>query len=48
MIFLELQVLKDTLTALHEEGEDNPYYQKVHTYVLNPKVTISHCHAQNS
>lgn len=32
------QVLKDTLTTLHEEGDENPYYQKVRTYVLNPKV----------
>ena len=32
------QILKDTLTTLHDEGEENPYYQKVRTYVLNPKV----------
>lgn len=32
------EVLKDTLTTLHEEGDENPYYQKVRTYVLNPKA----------
>lgn len=35
------QILKDTLTTLHEEGDENPYYQKVRTYVLNPKVCLS-------
>lgn len=31
------QVLADTLGALHEAGEENPFYQPVKTYVLNPK-----------
>ena len=37
-------MLKDTLTTLHEEGDDNPYYQKVRTYVLNPKVKPPACY----
>ncbi|XP_020606446.1 dynein heavy chain 6, axonemal-like [Orbicella faveolata] len=32
------EILKDTLTTLHDEGDENPYYQKVRTYVLNPKA----------
>ncbi|XP_015770017.1 PREDICTED: dynein heavy chain 6, axonemal-like [Acropora digitifera] len=32
------EILKDTLTTLFEEGEDNAYYQKVQTFVLNPKA----------
>uniref|UniRef100_A0A670K2Q2 Dynein axonemal heavy chain 6 n=1 Tax=Podarcis muralis TaxID=64176 RepID=A0A670K2Q2_PODMU len=31
------QVLADSLAALHEAGEENPFYQPVKTYVLNPK-----------
>lgn len=33
------QILKDALTALHKEGHKHYYYQPVHTYVLNPKVS---------
>ena len=32
------QILQDALTSLHAQGEDNPFYQPVHTYVLNPKA----------
>ena len=32
------QVLQDTLTTMHKLGEDNPQYQPVHTYVMNPKA----------
>uniref|UniRef100_A0A803T305 AAA+ ATPase domain-containing protein n=1 Tax=Anolis carolinensis TaxID=28377 RepID=A0A803T305_ANOCA len=31
------QILADTLGLLHEAGEENPFYQPVKTYVLNPK-----------
>ncbi|KAH0628434.1 hypothetical protein JD844_009589 [Phrynosoma platyrhinos] len=31
------QILADTLGALHKAGEQNPYYQPVKTFVLNPK-----------
>ncbi|XP_042305526.1 dynein axonemal heavy chain 6 [Sceloporus undulatus] len=31
------QILADTLGALHEAGEQNPFYQPVKTFVLNPK-----------
>ncbi|XP_060619679.2 dynein axonemal heavy chain 6 isoform X2 [Anolis sagrei] len=31
------QILADTLGALHEAGEENPFYQPVKTFVLNPK-----------
>ncbi|XP_062985188.1 dynein axonemal heavy chain 6 [Elgaria multicarinata webbii] len=31
------QILADTLGSLHKAGEDNPFYQPVKTYVLNPK-----------
>lgn len=34
-----MQVLKDALTKLHAEGIEDPFYQPVHTYVLNPKVS---------
>ena len=27
------------MTALHADGNDNPDYQTVHTFVLNPKVS---------
>ena len=33
-----LQILKDALAKLHADGEIDPFYQPVHTYVLNPKV----------
>nr|XP_054751474.1 dynein axonemal heavy chain 6-like isoform X1 [Lytechinus pictus]XP_054751475.1 dynein axonemal heavy chain 6-like isoform X1 [Lytechinus pictus] len=32
------QCLAKTLTDLHAAGEDVPYYQPVHCYVLNPKA----------
>ncbi|XP_051785909.1 dynein axonemal heavy chain 6 [Erpetoichthys calabaricus] len=32
-----LNILGDTLGALHEAGEENPYYLPVKTYILNPK-----------
>ncbi|XP_065178852.1 dynein axonemal heavy chain 6-like [Sycon ciliatum] len=32
------QILQRTLTSLHAQGEDNYFYQKVHTYVMNPKA----------
>lgn len=35
-----LQVLKDALEKLHRDGIKDPFYQPVHTYVLNPKVRI--------
>uniref|UniRef100_A0A8D0GTF0 Dynein axonemal heavy chain 6 n=1 Tax=Sphenodon punctatus TaxID=8508 RepID=A0A8D0GTF0_SPHPU len=31
------QILADSLGALHEAGEQNPFYQPVKTYILNPK-----------
>ncbi|XP_061490002.1 dynein axonemal heavy chain 6 isoform X2 [Rhineura floridana] len=31
------QILADSLGALHEAGEENPFYQPVKTYILNPK-----------
>ena len=33
------EVLKDALTSLHKEGHKHHFYQPVHTYVLNPKVS---------
>lgn len=38
-LFGFVQVLKDALTKLHAEGIEDPLYQPVHTYVLNPKVS---------
>uniref|UniRef100_A0A8C3IXU7 Dynein axonemal heavy chain 6 n=1 Tax=Chrysemys picta bellii TaxID=8478 RepID=A0A8C3IXU7_CHRPI len=31
------QILAQTLGVLHEAGEENPFYQPVKTYILNPK-----------
>ncbi|CAE1329165.1 DNAH [Acanthosepion pharaonis] len=31
------QILADTLTNLHNSGENHPFYRPVHTYILNPK-----------
>ena len=38
LYILFLQILKDALAKLHADGEKDPFYQPVHTYVLNPKV----------
>ncbi|XP_022090689.1 dynein heavy chain 6, axonemal-like isoform X2 [Acanthaster planci] len=32
------EILQSSLTELHKAGEESPYYQPVHTYVLNPKA----------
>lgn len=31
------QILADTLRNLHAAGLDDPFYQPVHTFTLNPK-----------
>ena len=32
-----LQILAETLDNLHKAGLDDPFYQPVHTFILNPK-----------
>jgi len=39
-LLLFFQILKDALAKLHDDGEKDPFYQPVHTYVLNPKVFV--------
>ena len=31
------QILAETLDNLHKAGLDDPFYQPVHTFILNPK-----------
>ena len=33
------EILKEALICLHKAGHKHYYYQPVHTYVLNPKVS---------
>ena len=33
------EILKEALICLHKGGHKHYYYQPVHTYVLNPKVS---------
>ncbi|KAK3733193.1 hypothetical protein QZH41_008554, partial [Actinostola sp. cb2023] len=37
MVAAKLQMLRSTLTSLHQQGIDNPDYLPVHTHILNPK-----------
>ena len=32
-----MQILAETVENLHREGLDDPFYQPVHTFILNPK-----------
>lgn len=38
------EILKDALTNLHKDGHNHYFYQPVHTYVLNPKVSFVRIH----
>lgn len=37
MVVCCLQILAETVENLHREGLDDPFYQPVHTFILNPK-----------